>query len=119
MSQSMINKALDWLERKRPKERVKLGYENTKDDAEEFDATFSGTVGFMASNQINAQMTHTRVIFLRQELIDKGIKLNPGLRMWRGTRVYDLVPLGKDKYEMNDPKEKHIILFFALQSGAT
>lgn len=112
-----IDAALNWLDRKRPKELVKLGYEATKTSAKEFYATFSGTQGFLATQGTNVQLNHIRVIFERQALITENIKLNPGLRMWRGSQVYDLVPLGKDKYELNDPRGKHIILFFALQSG--
>lgn len=114
-----VNAALAWLDRKRPKELVKLGYEAEKDTAEEFYATFSGSQGFLATQGANTQMTHMRVIFERQALIEKEIKLVPGLRMWRAGEVWDLVPLGKDKYELNDPKGVHIILFFALQTGIT
>lgn len=114
-----ITAALQWLDRKRPKELVKLGYEDTKETAQEFYATFSGSQGFQATQSANIQMTHMRVIFERQALIAKEIKLNVGLRMWRGGEVWDLVPMGKDKYELNDPKGVHIILFFALQTKVT
>ena len=114
-----IDLALQWLDRKRPKELVKLGYEDTKDQAQEFYATFSGSQGFLATQATNVQINHQRVIFERQALIEKAKELNIGLRMWRGSQVYDLVPIGKDKYELNDPRGIHIILFFSLQTGIT
>jgi hypothetical protein len=108
---SFLSNGLNWLQDVRHThctETIRLGL--SYDGSKELAATISQDEANSTQDRVTLQKQVFHFIVRRSDLINSGVKLQRGVKIWYNSNVFELAYEGRKLFEYNDPMRNDLIL---------